>query len=110
MVISLYDRDAAAATLKAVTAQGLSAYLAKTDVVVSLPRPTTDTLERNRKRIRELAEEGKVAARKVRAEFRGATKGLPEDEAKAAEKAIQAALDATVKEIEADCVARQKSL
>ena len=110
IAISMYDKTAASATVKALTEAGLSAYNNKQEVIVSVPSPTLDTLEKNRRRIRELAEEGKVAVRKVRQEFRDTVKPLPEDERKRAEKTIQTEIEAAIDRIEADCLARQKSV
>lgn len=110
IVVRPYDQQAVGVTLKAIQSAGLSAYTSKTEIFVSIPSPSEETLERNRKRVRELAEEGKVAARQVRQEFRDALKGLPEDERKRTEKLVQKELDATITEIDADCKARVAKL
>ena len=110
IAISLYDPTIVGATLQAVKEAGLSAYTAKHEVIVSIPRPTTEDIERNQKRVRELGEEAKIAVRKVRQEFRKSSEKLPEDERKKVEKEIQAEIDKAISRIDIDVAAKIEAL
>jgi ribosome recycling factor len=109
VVVRLHDPAAIPAALQSIKTAGLTAYSTKTDVVVTIPRPSLDTIEKNKKRCRELAEDGKVAMRKVRQEFRDLSKKLPDDERKAVEKQIQQSLDEGIARIDTDCEAKIKT-
>ena len=110
IAISLYDPSVVSATLQAVKEAGLSAYSVKHEVIVSIPRPTTEDIERNQKRVRELGEDAKVAVRKVRQEFRKIGEKLPEDERKRIEKEIQAEIDKAISRIDSDVAAKIEAL
>ena len=110
IVIQLYDKTAVGATLQAIKEAGLSAYTAKTEVIVSIPRPTTEDIERNQKRVRVLTEDARVAVRKVRQEFRDRVKKLPEDERKKMEKEIQTEIESAILQIDTDSHAKIESL
>jgi ribosome recycling factor len=110
IVIQLYDKESVGVTLQAIKEAGLSAYTAKTEVIVSIPRPTTEDIERNQKRVRVLAEDAKVAVRKVRQEFRDRVKKLPEDERKRLEKEIQMEIDKEISRIDHDSRAKIEAL
>lgn len=109
VVVRVHDPSITAAALQAIKTAGLSAYSTKTEVIVTIPRPTLDTIEKNKKRCRELAEEGKVSMRRVRQEFRDLAKKLPEDERKTTEKQIQQAIDDAIIKIDTDCEAKIKT-
>ena len=109
VVVRVNDPSAVPATLQAIKGAGLLAYATKNEVIVTIPRPTIDTIEKNKKRCREIAEEGKVAMRRVRQEFRDAVKKLPDDDRKAAEKQIQQALDESIVRIDTECDAKIKT-
>jgi len=79
-------------------------------VIVSIPRPTTEDIQRNQKRVRELGEDAKVAVRKVRQEFRKSSEKLPEDERKRIEKEIQAEIDKAISRIDFDAAAKIEAL
>lgn len=110
IVIRPFEADALGPILQAVKKAELSAYQTKLEVIVSIPSPTTETIERNNRRIRELAEEGKVAMRKVRQDFRAQLKALPEDDRKKTEKEVQKSLDEFIDRVENDSTSRMTKL
>ena len=106
IVVRPCDPTLVDATRKAIVAAGLQAYTTRQEVIVTVPSPNSETRERNQRRVRQLAEEGKVAVRQVRQDCRARLKELTEDERKKAEKAVQQAVDAAVAEIDADSRSR----
>lgn len=84
----------------------------KAAVVVTVPSPTIEQKRDMARHARSLAEEAKVAVRKVRQDARTTLKkaGLPEDDEKKAEKALQEKTDAYCKMIEEAAATKEKVL
>jgi ribosome recycling factor len=90
--INVYDPSVVNVIVKQLQLDGLSAYASKTTVRVTIPIASEETRDRNKKRVRQLAEEGKVAMRQVRAEFRK-KKQPSQDEQALWEKTVQKELE-----------------
>lgn len=100
--IQVYDPTMVGVITSTIQKQGHSVYASKNVVRVSIPIASLETRTKNQKRVMELAEEAKVACRKVRQAIR--TKAMKEakseDEKETLDKEIQKALDASIDQID----------
>jgi ribosome recycling factor len=92
--VHVYDPDIVSVIVKQLQHEGLSAYAAKTIVRITIPVATEETRDKNKKRVKQLGEDAKVAMRQIRQDLR---KKIPKDIAKddqtSLDKEIQKQLD-----------------
>lgn len=103
-------KDIERAIVKANLNLGVSSE--KTCVNVSVPSPTTDQKKDMAKHARKLADDAKVAVRKIRQDARTKLKkaALPEDDEKKADKQLQEQTDAFCSKIDAAYDSKEKQL
>lgn len=114
LAVTLYDPSTADAVAAAIGSAdlGLQARAEGDAVVVPVPPPTKDGLKAFAKVVAEAGEQAKVSVRRARKDALDALKkaGLPEDEQRRAEKAVQAVTDDATKTIAAAVDAKEKEL
>lgn len=108
-----YDANLVKATCKALTEAGFQAYVfSKTAVAVSVPPPSGEDRDKVHKRIRELAEEARVAVRQTRKSLKKQVEqsGLPDDQQAKLLKQLQQVTDEAVQLIDKMAAEKVKSL
>lgn len=99
--VQVYDPSLVGIIANCIQKHGHSAYAAKTIINVSIPLASAETRDKNKKRVNELAEEARVAIRKIRQSFR--TKALKaavsEDDKKDLDAKIQKTVDDSINTI-----------
>jgi len=94
VTVTPHDSNTRSAIAKACQDAGFDAYVfSREAVVVNLPKPSGETKDEIRKRIKRLGDEAKVAIRNIRKQFK---KGVPKDEKHEEEKRIQKVTDEAV--------------
>ena len=110
--IHVYSLESIPSILSQLKKEGLSAYSSKNQIRVTVPQPSEDSREKNKKRVFALAEEAKVAMRKLRQEFRSRLQKekLSEDQTEFIQKEIQRLLDVSCVRVDTYCQEKIKYL
>lgn len=110
--VQVYDPELVGVVTSTLQKQGHSVYSSKNVVRVSIPIASAETREKNKKRVNELAEEAKVAIRRIRQECRkqAIKSTTSEDDKERIDKEIQATVDKGITRIDTLAIAKNETL